>query len=292
MQILHLGLHKTGTTSLQKNLFPLCKIPYQGMHSPDWQACKNDWLDFFTGKDNSPLPSDTSFIYSYEATLLRSGGLESAGSVAQQIARSFSNPTVLITVREPSALLISAYFQSLRLRRSALGFRNGEPVYRQSVRFMPFEEWWERLDGNTEISLAGLLDFERLRAEFESWLAPEQIVFLKLEALRDRNPAYLSKLRKIGCPAEALENFFSAPAENSGSDKKLLRERAALSRLGWQLTKPGLSYPLSLALRATGLMRPAEKIIYGGKAAAQKRISVRVLQGIQERYRPGYDALV
>lgn len=158
---------------------------------------------------------------------------------------------------------------------------------------MPFEEWWKQLAGNSGSSLAGLLDYSRLRAEFASWLAPEQIVFLKLEELRDKNPAYLSKLQKIGCPPAALQNFLSAPAENTGSEKKLLRERAALSRLGWQLTKPGMmSYPLSLALRAAGLLRPAEKIIYGGRDTARKRISKGVLEDIREKFRPGFDSLV
>lgn len=292
MQILHLGLHKTGTTSLQKNLFQKNGVLYHGMHEPAWQSRKKAWLDFFMGQDRAPLPGGENFIYSYEATLLRCGGLDAATGIARTIAGSFNNPTVLITVREPSALLVSAYFQSLRLRRSALGFRNGRPVFQQSVRFMPFEAWWEHLIHEPGISLAGLLDYAQLRAAFETWLEPQQIVFLKLEELSGKSPGYADKLRKIGCAPAALDDFLSAPPENTGAGKKLQRERALWSWLGWRLAQRGLARPMGTALRATGLMRPAEKILYGGSVGAKRRIDERLLEEIKERFRPGFDSLV
>lgn len=291
MQIFHLGLHKTGTTSLQKNLFAVGSLPYHGLHGPSWASERQPWMDFFAGKGPAPLPQSDDFVFSYEAALLRSGGLSGVDCVARQIATSFSAPRVLITVREPSSLLVSAYFQSLRLRRSAMGFRAGEAVYRDSVRFLYFEEWWNKLAASPEISLAGLLDYPRLRAALEKWLGPEGVVFLKLEELAKRTPSCSQKLQHLGFAPDAIDAFLHAPPENTGADKKLQKEQPAMFAIGRRLAQAGMSRPLSLALRATGLMHPAEKLLYGGGFEAKSRIDPQLLAGIREKYRPGFESL-
>lgn len=291
MQIFHLGLHKTGTTSLQRNLFSRSNIPYHGLHGPDWQTLREPWLEFFRGMGVAPLPRDGSFIYSYEATLLRCGGLAGASMVARQIARNFSTPAVLVTVREPSALLVSAYFQSLRLRRSALGFSNGKPAFRKPVRFMPFEEWWERLARERETSLAGLLDYNDLKSALGEWLQPHQILFLKLETLSARDQSYADRLSQLGFSQSALAGFLAAPPENTGSGKKLQKERLLLSRLGRQCDRLGIASPIGAMLRATGLIRPVEQLLYSGKAGGRSRIDTCLLEEIQAEFRPGFDLL-
>jgi len=295
MQIFHLGLHKTGTTSLQKNLFSKSQFLYHGPTSCLWKSNKHirkEWYDFFMGQGAAPVTRNEHFIYSSEGTLLRCGGLSGAENVARQIAKNFSDPKVLITVREPSALLISAYFQSLPMRKYALGFlTHQEPAFHQSVRFMPFEEWWERLTDTSDISLAGLLEYNKLRASLETWLKPDQIVFLKLEALIERNPGYTNKLRQLGFDGEALEDFLLLPPENAGSSKELTRENPRIAKLGNRLAKSGLANTLGTILRTTGLMRTAEKIIYSGKGGARSRINNQVLDEIRIKFRQGYESI-
>lgn len=291
MQIFHLGLHKTGTTTLQRNLFSKGNIPYHGLHGTDWQALREPWLEFFRGDGIAPVQRDSSLIYSYEATLLRCGGLAGASTVARQIARNFSNPAVVVTVREPSALLVSAYFQSLRLRRSALGFSNGKPAFRKSVRFMPFEAWWERLARERETSLAGLLDYNGLKSALGEWLQPHQILFLKLETLSARDQSYADRLSQLGFSQSAIASFLAAPPENTGSGKKLQKERPLLSRLGRQCDRLGIASTIGAVLRATGLIRPAEQLLYSGKARGRSRIDACLLEEIQAEFRPGFDLL-
>lgn len=291
MQIFHLGLHKTGTTSLQKNLFATGKTPYHGLHGPSWDALRQPWLDFFNGKCPAPLSENTDFVYSYEATLLRCGGLSGIEQVARQIAMNFSNPKVLISIREPSALLVSAYFQSLRLRRSSLGFRNQEPVFRRSVRFMYFEEWWDKLDGSKNISLAGLMDYPKVKAALAKWISPERIAFLKLEDMAKSAPTYYGKLIELGFEPAAVENFLHTPPENTGEDKKLQKELRLMFPLGRLLAGSGLSRPIGLALKSTGLFRPAEKVFYSGKALAKSKIDMQLLADIRDKYKTGFESL-
>ena len=291
MQIFHLGLHKTGTTSLQKNLFAVCKATYHGQRGPAWESHRQTWLDFFTGKHLAPLSWNDNFVFSYEGTLLRSSGMSGVECLARQIAENFGDAKILITVREPSALLVSAYFNSLRLRRSAMGFRNGEPVFRESVRFMHFEEWWEKLRNSPEISLAGLLDYTGLRTALGKWLDPEKIFFLKLEEMADRSQSCSAKLLKLGFDQNAIDRLLHAPPENTGVDKKLQKERPFVFALGRKLAQGSMARPLTFALRASGLIRPAQKILYGGNYRARSGIDQKLLEDIRDEYRAAFESL-
>lgn len=293
MQIFHLGLHKTGTTSLQKNLFNKERHAYHGLHGAIWKLkdARYKWLDFFMGHAAAPLPRDENFVYSFEATLLRCGGLSGIDIIAKQISKNFSNPRVLITVREPSALLASAYFQSLLVRQSSLGYKSLKPIYKQSVRFMAFEEWWTRLISDPSISLAGLVDYAKVKTAFEQWLDPQQIVFLKLEALAGSDPSCVGKLRQLGFDKMAIEHFLAAPPENIGSSRKLQRERPLLAKFCRHLSEIGLAYPADITLRKLGLLKSAEKILYSGTANARQRINTQLLGDIKRKYHAGYDAL-
>lgn len=43
--VVHVGLHKTATTSLQMNLFRHGARRYSGLHgAPGWQAARRDWV--------------------------------------------------------------------------------------------------------------------------------------------------------------------------------------------------------------------------------------------------------
>lgn len=291
MQIFHLGLHKTGTTSLQKHLFRKSAIPYHGLHSPTWESSKSDWMDFFMESGRPPLSRNQSFVFSCEPTLLRCGGLSGIDQITSKITQNFSDPTILISIREPSALLVSAYFHSLKLRRAALGFHGGKHAYDHSLRFISFKDWWNLLEANRNISLAGLLDYPSLKQAFERRISSQRVVFLKLEDLASNNPVYREKLLQLGFEDSLVDSFISAPPENTGSTRKLQRERPKLSRLGRQLTKIGLSHSIEKILASTGLLRPAEKILYGGAATAKSQIDVELLSEIRERYRSGFELL-
>ena len=65
-------------------------------------------------------------ILSNEAGLLRLGGISQAGKVAKAIAQNFSDPVLLLTIRDQVALLRSAYFQSEAVRQRVMGFADGK----------------------------------------------------------------------------------------------------------------------------------------------------------------------
>lgn len=221
VQIIHLGFHKTGTTGLQRLVFANAGLPFYGPR----EINRNGMLAFIAGQS---VPEFEHFrsqpcILSNEASLLRLGGLSQASNIAKAIALRFSDPVVLLTVREQVGLLQSAYFQSEGVRQRAIGFRSGEPLHTTPTRFMSFARWWSLLSQTPERSLAGLLRYRELLQPFKEALPAARIVVLRLEWLRDSPQRYLSDLVNLGFPKQLCADFIAHPPVNPGSTSKLRR---------------------------------------------------------------------
>ena len=228
MQLFHLGFSKTGTKSLQRNLFIRCPREYFGNCTAAFNyggSLRAQWNRFLCGAADRSLSAlrNTDFIFSQEGTFLLCGGMRNVERIAQTIATVFKDPRILLTTREPARLLASAYFQSLRLRRIALGFRDSLPLRRKSVQFVGFREWWNLLKENEDVSYAGLLDYPRVVAALAKYIDRKRITVLPLEWMKSDQPKYVNALRDLGFDERQVADFLAAPPENAGANKLLRR---------------------------------------------------------------------
>lgn len=225
--VLHVGLHKTATTSLQMNLFRRGVRPYFGLHgAPDWQTARRAW--FLALLQGAPMPAPSQgkpFVFSDESVLLRAGGLAGATALATSIRDKVPNARLLLTARKPSSLLVSTYFQSLRVRRIAIGFRDGRPVHSSSVRFTDFGQWWELAQANRQVSIAGLIDYAELLARLRGVLGEGAVEVLPVEWIRHAPERYKATLCRLGFDNEEVTRFLAAPPENTRASKSLDRAR-------------------------------------------------------------------
>ncbi len=265
VSVVHLGLHKTATTSLQLNLFrKATNRPYVGLHGTrDWERVRGAWFDALIGGDAAPgMPAP--LVFSDESVLLRAGGVVGLDSLAKAVARVFPSCKIALTVRRPSSLLVSTYFQSLRGRRIALGFRGGRPVCDESLRFCSFDEWWRRLASDPDASLCGLLAYRRVAAAFENALGRDAVEVLPIEWLRDQPGRYAAGLERLGFEPADMRAFLAAGPENVRGSKTLDRMRPSAWNIGRLIESRGLgAWPARLM---PGPLRSlAERAIYSGK---------------------------
>lgn len=225
--VVHVGLHKTATTSLQLNLFRHGARPYFGLHgAPAWETARRAWFPALMGGGDVPAhAAGNSFVFSDESILLRAGGLAGATALATSIRDSMPNAKLVLTVRKPSALLVSTYFQSLRVRRIAIGFRDGRAVHASSLRFADFGQWWALAEANRERSIAGLIDYPELLGRLRRVLGEDAVEVLAMEWIRQAPDRYAAALDRLGFADGEVASFLSAPAENTRASKSLDRVR-------------------------------------------------------------------
>jgi hypothetical protein len=264
--VVHVGLHKTATTSLQLNLFKNSARPYFGLHcSPGWETERLEWFPaLMSGGFPPPQAGDGPFVFSDESILLRAGGLEGVTTLATSIRDRFSNPRVLVTARKPSLLLVSTYFQSLRVRRIAIGFRNGQAICQDSLRFADFANWWVLAKVNYQNSIAGLVDYAELLSRLRGVLGTDGVEVLPVEWINSAPDKYTNGLRRLGFTDEEATNFLGTSAENTRDSKSLDRARPWLYAAGKRLatTTTGERFSNMLPGPAKGL---AERLIYSAR---------------------------
>ncbi len=268
VQILHVGLHKTGTTFLQKNLFRQCEFNYHGLHGePDWLSRREVWFEFLVGNCDQPPEVCDRFIFSDESVLLRAGGIEGAELLGRRIGKAFENPKILITIRNPFELLESTYFQSLRVRCLAMGMETFRELHECDVRFMQFEEWLGRMIASQQVSLMGLLNYQLLKRQLGVGVGIENVIMLPLEALKEQPGKYTTLLGAVGFNAEHVERLVNLPKENSTRQSRLRKERQSFSILGRKLSSSRYSLPIRGLTSLPGLRPMFERLLYSSGVA-------------------------
>ena len=250
--VVHVGLHKTATTSLQMNLFRHGARPYFGLHgAPGWETERRAWFPaLMAGGDMPDQAAGKPFVFSDESILLRAGGLSGATALATSIRDRMPNAKLVLTVRKPSALLVSTYYQSLRVRRIAIGFRDGRALHASSLRFADFGQWWALAEAHRERSVAGLIDYPELLGRLRRVLGEDAVEVLAVEWIRHAPERYAATLGRLGFAGAEVASFLSAPAENTRASKSLDRARpwafaagqwlaSAAPRAGGRLWMPG-----------------------------------------------------
>jgi hypothetical protein len=261
MQIIHLGFWKAANTSLRQRVFRDANMRFLGagsvtLEAPTSEKFENDQvLRLVRGETIPELECWRSrpCILSHAGGLVRSGGLAGLDAVAQAISKGFSDPVLVLTVRDQEKLLTSTYFQSLNVRRQALGLRNGRGR-QQNPRFMSFSTWWRAMVAREDCSLAGLLRYRSLIKRLERSLPRERIVLLPLEWITQDPARYKQELLRLGLPVSSVDTFLTSPPLNTGSSKKLRKERPFLRVVGQIMAKTG-------ALRAVERRREIHHLI-------------------------------
>ena len=292
--VLHVGLHKTATTSLQMNLFRRSGRPYFGLHgAPGWETARRAWFPaLMSGGDLPAHAAGKPFVFSDESILLRAGGLAGATALATSIRDRLPNARLVLTVRKPSALLVSTYFQSLRVRRIAIGFRDGRALQPSSLRFTDFGQWWALAQAHRERSVAGLIDYPELLGRLRAVLGQDAVEVLAVEWIRQAPERYAAALGRLGFADAEVASFLSAPAENTRASKSLDRARPWAFAAGRRLASadPQGKFGQWLPGPAKALL---ERALYSAPRAARPvgGPEPELLARIDALYAPGWDRI-
>lgn len=222
-QVLHLGHFKTGSTGLQRLVFRQGPLPYHGINDGGPPEAVQAWIDDLRHGRLGVAWKNGDFVYSNESGLLRLGGRQALDTIGRSLVEQFSDPHVVLTVREPASLLASAYVQSLRVRRQATGDFSGRSAYR----LLTFDQWWRVLVDHEHCSLAGLLDYGATVTALHRHLGSTRVTVLPLEMTATDPERYRAAVVRLGFPAAAVTDFLTRPALNSTADR-LLRRPAML----------------------------------------------------------------
>lgn len=229
MQLLHLGLWKTATTGFQELIFkPDTQRPYYGVKGGQTDAWRHGWIRRLADGQLGGDWADGRYVFSDESALVRMGGRANLDAVGRSIARSFKTPKVLLTVREPASLLVSAYFQSVAVRGRAVGDGDHGPSYR----FVKFPDWWRVLKVRHETSLAGLLDYASVRDQLARAIGPENVLISPLEEMTSNADGFTETMLDLGCGAGLINSFLAHPRVNSTKGRRLRRSCGPLMALG------------------------------------------------------------
>jgi len=227
-QVLHLGHFKTGSTGLQRLVFRRGPLPYHGINDGGPPEAVQAWIeDLRQGRLGAAWKSQD-FVYSNESGLLRLGGRQELDTIGRCLVEQFSDPHVVLTVREPANLLASAYVQSLRVRRQATGDFSGRSAYR----FLTFDQWWRVLVKHEGCSLAGLLDYGATVTALHRCLGPTRVTVLPLEMTTTDPERYRAAVVRLGFPAVAVTEFLTRPPLNSTADRLLRRPAMLFDGMG------------------------------------------------------------
>ncbi len=256
LPVIHIGYFKTGTTTLQGNVFAAHgKIANVGKPGPAQAArevvaalagkgtiaaAREAWRDLVDG-----LPEERTPVLSQEA--LATLAIDHP-DLPQALADIVGPARILITVRRQAHLIESLYIHQEKVARHAAP-----------------DAW---LADNTALFLK-LLDFEAMAARFAAVFGAGNVHVLPLELLRDDPADYARRLGAVlDMPGPDLEPFLARPARNQRKSRRELiyiRLRSALA--------PGLR--LSRCLPAA-LARRFQGFLGGGQAAAPKFSAARL----------------
>jgi hypothetical protein len=289
MQIIHLGFWKAANTSLRQMVFRYSDKRYVGAGSVTSQesvateaAELDQVLRLVRGETVPELDCLRSqpCILSHAGGLLRFGGLAGLDAVAKSIANGFSDPILVLTVRDQERLLTSTYLQSLNVRQRAIGLRRNEKRP-PSTRFMSFPKWWRAMVDREDCSLAGLIRYKTLIKRLEKSLPRERIALLPLDWISQHPDRYKQELLRLGMPTNSIDNLLTGRPLNIGSTKKLRKERPTLRVVGQSLESIGA---LRLVRSRPEVYKLLKKKLYSGAVQS----APRGLDGVRDDIRLYY----
>jgi hypothetical protein len=214
LPIIHIGLPKTATKTLQWRLFALhsevfylgrfdggpfrqthrafqaCRdqrtlrimdqIAYRNIHDCDLDACRaqlHSYLDQEAGPGQHP-------VWSWESYCTDS--LRNRQRRAENLKAVLGEAKILATIRHPVRLLESAYLQQLKRDNIGARARRGKPAF-----YRPIDDWVMR-DDQGEVS--NLLDYPRTIGFYAEAFGSDNVCVATFEDLLADAPAFWTRL--------------------------------------------------------------------------------------------------
>ena len=246
--VLHIGLPKTGTTTLQKAVFPrLPRVAYAGKslpaHAFATQELSSAMAAVVSGDtilgDTAPQLSraverlreqvgSSTLLISTEA--LAHPCARDIGVVARRLSDAVPDARILLTLRAQDSLALS-WFRSHGRFAQFLLLLKGE-----SERLPPMLDqraWWGFVEREPRAGLLAMLDFDAVCAGYERLFAG-RVTVLPLELLAADPAAYCARLASVlAVPASECSALLVNVHENRGLTAREVRAATLLARLGF-----------------------------------------------------------
>lgn len=281
--LLHVGLHKTGTTWLQRRVFGEERL---GFAAP-WGGLADAAVQEFVLVDPFAFDADAARarlwppladaaasgrvpVFSHEALSSRPHeGLYHASAVLERLHAVFPGARVAIGVREQKALMLSLYRQHVRI--------GGRFTLREFIGTGREPLGWSppcRLD---------FFEFDRFVAAYRSRFGADRVLVLPIELLQADPVEYLARLRRfVGLTGEPPPP--SAEVENAGWGARTLEVMRLLNHV---------ARPSPLGAQQGRLVRSARRVgrvldrwlPRNAHAPVEQRWRMLVAERVQERFR-------
>ena len=245
--VLHIGLPKTGTTTLQKSVFPhLASVQYAGKNIPGYgfatpelgnAICAVISIDSALA---DPVPAlrnavdalrtrcgDATLVISTES--LAHPAARDLGLVAQRLASAVPDARILITLRAQEELALSWYRSHGRFAQYLFTHkRESERIHAS----LSQASWWEFVTREPHAGLLAMLDFNAIVSCYERLFA-SRVSVLPLEWLRSDPTLYAASLaRAIDADSTACADLLRGAHENRGLSRREVWAGKALSLVG------------------------------------------------------------
>lgn len=288
LPVIHIGMPKTATKTLQWRLFAghseiyymgrfdgpffqgryrrfaacrdatvfnlMQQIAYGEVYDPDFAACR----ELFTRISTTAARENLLPVWSWES--YSTDILAKRRVRARNLKRVFGAARIIMTLRNPVGLLESAYFQQLKRDNVSLSARLGDAPFYYSI-----EEWLERFM-NTEI-MPHLQYAETIQAYVEQF-GPENVSLFLFEELLEDRPLFFTRI----CNSMGIdpEEGVRLTAESTDNERWTTAQIEALQKIkGSQVQSLRFRFaPRRRRKELLGLNRRREPVVKGAKARA------------------------
>jgi hypothetical protein len=245
--VLHIGLPKTGTTTLQKAVFPhLPGVAYAGKRIPGYGFATQPLGEAVAATISAdsaladPAPALAAAVAELRAqcgagTLVLSTeslahpAARDLGLVADRLARAVPDARILITLRAQPALALSWYRSHGRFAQYL--FTHKTEAERIPAQLMQ-RDWWRLVAREPRGGLLAALDFDALVGCYERRFGG-RVTVLPLELLAADRAAYAARLAgALEVPASACAPLLANAHENRGLSAREVAAARLLGRVG------------------------------------------------------------
>jgi hypothetical protein len=245
--VLHIGLPKTGTTTLQKSVFPaLPGVAYAGKRIPGYGFATRALGEAIgaTISADSLLADPAAALADALAEMRAQCGhstlvvsteslahpsARDLGLVADRLARAAPDARILVTLRAQQELVLSWYRSHGRFAQYLFTHkREGERI----PAHLSQRDWWSLVSREPRAGLLAMLDFDAVASCYERRFGG-RVTVLPLELLAADPAAYAARLgAALEVPASACTPLLAAPRENPGLSAREVRLSRLLARIG------------------------------------------------------------
>ena len=245
--VLHVGFPKTGTTTLQKSVYPhLPGVLYVGKHIPSYgfsSRALGDAVHAVITADSAlsdPVPALATAISEFRANCASDTLVISTESFAHPTARDFGlvasrlaaavpDARILLTIRAQEALALSWYQSHGRFAQYLFTHKRESERIRASL---SQRAWWDLVQRASSSGFLAMLDFDAVVACYEK-LFSGRVTVLPMEWLQRCDARYASTLASV-LQADAVRctQLLQGAHENRGLSRREVLAGRMLSFVG------------------------------------------------------------